>query len=370
MTETTPSQAIKICDKFSKSSIYLLVFLLPLFLLPWTANVLDFNKQALLIVLVSISLFAWMIKVLVSGKFSFNLTKFHIPVGVLFLVYLASTIFSLWRYGSFWGWPLTTSESLLTVICLSFLYFLVSNIFKRKEVFRLIVLLILSGFLAMLYGVFQLFGKFLLPWAFTETVSFNTVGTVSILGLFAAVLLPLIIILIIKTKKVLRGVFIAALVLDMVLLILINFSAIWWVVIVGAASIMILGVQKRNFFDNRWLILPIFFLTIALFFSFFRFQMPGFTPDRPIEVFLTQKASFNIAWETLKEKPILGSGPGTFVYDFSKYKDISFNQNRFWNVKFEEAGSKILTVLATTGILGILSVLVLLGFFHYQENPR
>ncbi len=359
------SQTVKICDKVSKSSIYLLVFLLPLFLLPWTANVLDFNKQALLIVLVSVSLFAWMIKVLVSGKFSFNLTKFHIPVGVLFLVYLASTVFSLWRYGSFWGWPLTTSESLLTMIGLFSLYFLLTNIFRKKEIFYLIVLLILSGFLAMLYGTFQLFGRFLLPWAFTETVSFNTIGTVNVLGLFAAVLLPLIIILIIKTKRVLRGVFVAALVLDMVLLVLINFSVAWWVVIVGAASVMILGIQKRNFFDNRWIVLPMFFLAIALFFSFFRFQMPGLAPDRPVEVFLTQKTSFNIAWKTLEEKPILGSGPGTFVYDFSKYKDITFNQNRFWNVRFEGASSKILTLLATTGILGILSILALLGFFIF-----
>ena len=358
-------QTIKICDKISKNSIYLLVFLLPLFLLPWTANVLDFNKQALLIVLVSVSLFAWMLKVLVSGKFSFSLTKFHIPVVALFLVYFASTIFSLWRYGSFWGWPLIVSESLLTIICLSLLYFLVSNIFKRKEILYLIILLVLSGFLAILCGVFQLFGRFLLPWGFSETVSFNTIGTVNVLGLFAAVLLPLTIVLVIKTKKVLKGVFVAALVLDTVLLVLINFSVAWWVVIVGVALVMIFGVQKKDFFDNRWLVLPMFFLAIALFFSFFRFQIPGLTPARPIEVFLTQKASFNIAWETLKEKPILGSGPGTFIYDFSKYKDISFNQNRFWNVRFEGAGSKILTVLATTGILGILSILALIGFFIF-----
>lgn len=360
-------RTVQICDKISKGSIYLLVFLLPLFLLPWTANVLDFNKQALLLVLISVSLFAWMFKVLVSGKFSFNLTKFHIPVVVLFLVYLASTVFSLWRYGSFWGWPLTTSESLLTVICLFLLYFLVSNIFRRKEVFHLITLLILSGFLAMLYGVFQLFGKFILPLDFTKTTSFNTIGTVNILGLFAAVLLPLTIVLIIKTKNLLRWVFIAALVLDVVLLLLINFSAVWWVVIVGASLVILLGFQKTDFFDNRWLVLPMFFLAIALFFSFFKFQIPAplSGASRPIEVFLTQRAGFDIAWKTLKENPILGSGPGTFVYDFSKYKDISFNQNRFWNVRFEGAGSKIFTTLATTGILGILSLLTVMAFFVF-----
>ena len=40
-----------IAGKISKWTIYLAVFLLPVFFLPWTVNVLDFNKQALLLVL-------------------------------------------------------------------------------------------------------------------------------------------------------------------------------------------------------------------------------------------------------------------------------------------------------------------------------
>jgi len=61
--------------------------LLPILFLPWTANVLDFNKQALLIILVFVSLFAWMLKILISGKASFNLSSVHIPLAALFLVY-------------------------------------------------------------------------------------------------------------------------------------------------------------------------------------------------------------------------------------------------------------------------------------------
>jgi len=363
--EKTSSQTVKICDIISKGSIYLLVFLLPIFFLPWTANVLDFNKQALLIFLVSISLFTWILKVLISGRFSLNLSKFNIPVVVLSLVYLISTCFSLWRYGSFWGWPLSVSESLLTIIGLFLLYFLVSNIFKRKEIFYLIMILILSGFLAMVFGGLQLFGKFLLPLDFTKTASFNTIGMVNVLSLFAAVLLPLITILIIKTKRVLKMALIVVLVVDIALLVLINFSTAWWIVIVGTASIMILGTQKRKFFDNRWLVLPMFFLAIALFSTLFKFQIPNITITRPIEVSLTQRASFDIALKSLKSNPALGSGPGTFVYDFSKYKGITFNQNPFWNVRFDWASSKVLTILTTVGILGILSFLFLIGFFLF-----
>jgi len=359
------SEAVETCEKVSKGSIYLLVFLLPILFLPWTANVLDFNKQALLIILVFASLFAWILKSLISGKVSFNFSLVHIPVLVLFLIYTASTIFSLWRYGSFWGWPQVSSESLLSLLCLLLLYFLVVNIFEKKEIFYLIALLIFSGFLAMLYGTLQLFGKFLFPIDFTKAVSFNTIGGLNSLAVFTAVLLPLIIILItISTERYLRILFIVTAVFGAVLLILINFSTAWWLVIAGSALIIVFGMQKRDIFDNRWLVLPMFFLALALFFSFIRFQIPGL-PERPVEVFLTHRASFDISWKALRESPILGSGPGTFIYNFSKYKDISFNQGSFWNLRFDWASSKVMTMLGTTGILGVLSFFALLGFFIF-----
>jgi len=366
ITTKKPLEIVETCDRVSKISIYLLVFLLPILFLPWTANVLDFNKQALLIVLVFVSLFAWILKVLISGKANFNLSLVHIPIAVLFLVYAASTVFSSWRYGSFWGWPQVNSESLLSLLGLILLYFLVVNIFEKKEIFYLTLSLVVSSFLAMLYGTLQLFGKFLIPVGFTKAVSFNTIGGVNSLAVFAAVLLPLIIILItISAERYLRIFFIAVATLSAILLLLINFSIAWWLVIAGSALIIAFGTQKRDIFDGRWLILPMFFLVLALFFGFFRFQVFPPSGERPVEVFLTHRASFDIAWKALRESPVLGSGPGTFVYNFSKYKDISFNQNSLWSIRFEWASSKFFTILATCGILGVLSFLSLIGFFIF-----
>ncbi len=353
------------CDKVSKISIYVLVFLLPILFLPWTANVLDFNKQAALIFLVFISIFAWMLKILISGKASFNFSVVHLPVIVLFLVYAVSTIFSLWRYGSFWGWPGVTSESLISLLGLVLFYFLIVNIFKRKEIFYVIFCLILSGFLSVIYGSLQLFGKYVIPIGFTKAVSFNTIGGVNGLAVFIAILLPLIIIaLVINKQKGLRILFVIAALLSAALLLLINFQIAWWLVIVGCALIIAFGTQKRDIFDNRWLILPMFFLAVALLFSFFRFQIPG-TPERPVEVFLTHQASFDIAFKALKDSPVIGSGPGTFINNFSKLKNISFNDSSLWSMRFDWASSKALTIMGTVGILGILSFLALIGFFIF-----
>ena len=365
MKEEKSSSVVETCDKVSKISIYLLTFLLPILFLPWTANVLDFNKQALLIVLVFVAIFAWMLKILISGKASFNFSLVHIPVAVLFLVYTVSTIFSLWRYGSFWGWPQIGSESLLSLLGLVLLYFLVINAFKRKEIFYLVVALVASGFLAMVYGLLQIFGKFILPIGFTKAVSFNTIGGINSLAIFAAIMLPLIVtFLTISKDKKLKILFILAAIVSAVLLLLINFKIAWWIVIVGSALIIVFGTQRRDIFDSRWLVLPMFFLAVALLFSFFSFQIPG-TPERPAEVFLTQRASFDIAWQSVQQSPVVGSGPGTFIYNFAKLKSVAFNGSDLWNLKFEWASSKMITVLGTVGILGMLGLLGVIGFFIF-----
>jgi tetratricopeptide (TPR) repeat protein len=348
---------IRFSEIISKYSIYILVFLLPILFLPWTSDMLDFNKQTLLVLLVFTAFFSWIAKVLISGKFSVNLNKTHIAVLVLFLACSASAFFSLDKYGSFWGWPRVTSESLLSLIGLAVLYFLISNAFSKKEIITLVIISAVSSLLAGLLGVFQLLGLFL-PFDFAKSASFNTIGLVGSLGIFLAVFLPLLIILEISAKKWLQIVFGIAIAITLAALILINYLFVWWLVLVGMAIILLFGALKKDVFDLRWLSLPMFFLVLALFFIILKPQIS--VPLRPMEVFLNQSAGFNIAFQTIKERPILGSGPGTFIFDFSKYKNANFNQSVLWNTRFDGAGSKVLTILATTGILGFISFLILM----------
>jgi tetratricopeptide (TPR) repeat protein len=360
------SLLVRICDWLARYSIFAAVFLTPLFFLPWTADVLEFNKQALLLVLLCVSLFAWMLKTLMVGKFS--ITKFelnsigltHIAVGVLFLVALLATIFSVFPYGSFWGWPQVTSESLLTLICVCVGYFLISNILNRKDIFGLVLTLSVSVVISQLIGVLDLFGLFIIPFGFAKSVAFNTIGSSGSLGILSAVLLPLAIAMLIATKKWWKALFIAQLVLSIILFVLIDYPIVWWVVIASSALVMIFGVIKRGFFDGRWMAVPMFFLTIALFFTLLNPQA-NWLPHGANEIFLSQGSNLQISLNSLKERPIFGSGIGTFGYDFSKFKDSSFFNTNLWDVGFSRGTSKVLNDLATTGILGLLALLALMA---------
>ena len=350
------SLALKICDWIAKYSIYIAIFLIPVFFLPWTADVLDFNKQAVLLIFVFISLFSYLLKVLISGKIELKMNNMHVVAGVLFLAYLLSTIFSSYKFGSFWGQPQQISESFLTLICLLVFYFLVSNIFSKKEILISSVVLCFSAIVAELLGVLQLLGLFIIPFGFAKSTSFNMIGSVGSLGVFTAILFPLAMVLLITTKKWWRLFFALQIILSILIIILINYPVIWWIVIAGAALILVLGTIKSDLFDGKWMALPMFFLSISLFFVLLGIQI-NWLPQRTNEIFLSQNAGFNIGLQAVKENPIFGSGPGTFAYDFAKFKSPEFSKSSLWNITFNKSSSKILNSLATTGMLGFLALL-------------
>ena len=350
---------VAVLDKIIRYCIYSLVFLMPIFFLPWTADVLGFNKQALLILLGFVALFVWMIKVLVSGKMEINMSKINIAVGALFLVYILATVFSVNWYGSFWGWPQSSAESLFSLIGLVILYFLISNTFSKKDVFTGVFVISVSAFIAQLIGLFQLLKLFIIPFDFAKSVSFNTVGSVGSLGFFTAILLPLTIVMLILSKKWWRVLFAVQLVLSTLILFFINYHAIWWVVALGSALVIFFGIMRKDLFYGKWMALQMFFLAVSIFFIILGSQIPWTGATN--EILLSQKASSMISLQAIKERPIFGSGPGTFSYDFLKFKNPSFSQSSLWNITFSQGTSKVLNDLASTGILGLIALLALMA---------
>lgn len=360
-----------ILDKISKTSIYLLVFLLPLFFLPWTTNVLDFNKQFLLIFLVFISLGCWLLKSLTQGKISLNLSAFNIPVAIYLLILGLATLFSAYKYASFWGLPLSVSSAFLTILGFVLFYFLIMNVFRKEETFGLLIILVLSGFLTALFGALQIFNIF--------PLSSNTVGTANSLAVFIACLLPLVLCLIFTphhfsfksgagftSKRLIKFLMSIIGLVMLSLLFLVNFWVAWILFLIGSTGLLIFGIAKKDVFDVKWINLLIALLVLSLFFGIFRIEIP-FAPDISLEVAPSQAASFSITGQTLKDNMpgslMFGSGPGTFVYDYSQFKSEIINQTAFWDIRFSSGASDILDKLATTGILGLLSFLGILGVF-------
>ena len=111
-----------------KYSIYVLVFLLPLFWLPFSFEVIEYSKQYLLFFLVSLSFFAWLAKQVVYDK-EIKFRKSPIDYFVLgfLLISILSVIFSVDKNSSIFGFYGRFSDGLIGLLSLGALYFLITN---------------------------------------------------------------------------------------------------------------------------------------------------------------------------------------------------------------------------------------------------
>jgi tetratricopeptide (TPR) repeat protein len=142
---------------------------------------------------------------------------------------------------------------------------------------------------------------------------------------------------------------------------LINFKTGWLVFLVGLTILLTLGVVSfKKVRYPSFIILLMVLLTITLVFLLFRFSFSGL-PAFPLEISLSQGTSFEILKNLPLKSLIFGSGPGTFFYRWSKYKPEDINQTPFWGMRFFQPASEIFNLLITTGILGLLAFLFLIG---------
>jgi tetratricopeptide (TPR) repeat protein len=355
-----------ILDETIKKIIYILVVLIPLWFLPITINAVELNKQALMVLLVVIALILWSVKILNRGEIKWKSSILNISLGVFAFICILATFFSVRPYSSFMGWPDHLSGSLINILCFVALYFLIVNNFKgSKEAFGLLFAFLISSVLVAVIGLLQICGTFIFPWDFTKTISFNTVGSVNSFGVFSSVILILVTALLFVVKKGGIKLFLLLLgLLNLIILISINFWVLWVVLAIGMVFIMVFGLMQMVQLskDVGWITLPMILLAIALIFVLFK---PAFTflPNLPMEVGLSYKGGLSVVGDALKNKPILGSGLETFVFDYAKYKPEGINQTAFWNVKFTNPPAEIYSIASESGILGLLSFLAVIVIF-------
>ena len=369
------SKNIAVLDKIIKGCIYTLVFLIPLWFLSATVNVLDFNKQTLIVFLTVIAFILWLAKLLSQEELRWKKSKLNLAVLGFLLVYILATVFSLHPYDSLMGFSTHLSGGLINILSLVGLYFLIINSFKKEGDRRRLVFTFLgSSVIASLFGLLQILNVFVLPFSFLKTASFNTIGTVNSLGIFAAISLIFSISLLLVKKlevnffkdvpeigvKVFLWIFSA---INFLILITLNFWVLWAVLGVGIFVLLILQTALRNIKITS--LVPIMvFLVFVLFFTLFKPALPIST-NLPTEISLSHQGSMTVVTEVIKERPVLGSGPEGFIYNYAKYKPTSINQTAFWNTRFTNPAAEIFSLASDSGILGLLSFLLMIGLAGY-----
>ncbi len=304
---------ISLLKNLSIGIISLLFIIFPLFFLTNTSDVFTLPKQILVIVFTLVLLIVISLKMVTEGKITIRSTPFNLPIVLLGVVVLASTILSNGFYDSI----LQT----VPLIAILFLYFAVVNSVDDAPSFNLISYsLILGSVLSALVTIFHFLKIYIFPFPETHTQYFNTLGSTIQQGVY---LLPILMISIFFLTNFIK-----------------NKIANYELAIFSVSSLL---------------------LTLALIVVVYEVVVQKV-------VVLPFMYGLQIAFASISQdsqKPLLsllfGSGYGTFVTDFTRFRLPSFNLEKdIWNLVFFNSSTFFFELIATTGLFGIIAYFFLI----------
>jgi len=417
----------KISEILINYSFYALFFLVPLFWLPFTSELFEFNKMILVYFLTTTITAGWLLKSLAQRKLVLKRTVLDFFLILFLLVNILSTIFSIEPHTSIFGYYSRFHGGLLSTISYLLLYYaLVSNTTK-KEAFHYLFTLLLSSFLVAIYGVLQhpnplfqekLGSKTLFHgidydyWAVNvEERVFSTLGQPNWLAAFLAMtIFPMLSFLFIVEKpwqKLIiffaltanylaftftysRGGLIGLLVGAVSFLVVLPFyKKPWWKKIFSRLPLVNFWQKIKTFREHYLWVLALIALLVAtqMFFGNAIDKRGGLNPfaknetNQKVFEAKTRETSLSnpnqqtskirtIVWrgslEIFKHYPFLGTGVETFGYSYYLFRPIEHNLTIEWDYIYNKAHNEYLNYLATTGALGLISYLLLIGFFELK----
>lgn len=363
------SASTKGLDILISGSIILVFFLLPIFFTGLVAQGIAFEKMTLFYFLILIGVVAWVTKGVIMGELNIKRTPLDYPILALLAVYAFSAFFSISTKDSLVGSYGNSPRSFIALIIFILFYYLVVNNLNVERIKKIFWALIISSSLVVVYSILQISGIYLIPVSFAKTQSFNPLGSLSGLTQFLVMMLPLFVIgsaqiqeIATKLKPALANVLKIVLVLitlgALTILLLLSGFTFWPVGIISMVIVLMFFLSKVIKISNNNLLIPLFvFLALIILLVLGNFNIVNL--NLPAEVSLSRSASWHIAKDSVKSYPILGSGPSTFFYSFSKFKTQDFNASPLWNIRFDNSSVALFEALATVGVLGAIAFVVL-----------
>lgn len=406
----------KISQKIIEYSFYTLFILTPLILTPWSYELFEFNKMITVYLLTTIIVGAWLIKMVTSRRFVFQRSFWDIPL----LLFLFSQFLSFWfsvdRHTSFWGYYSRFNGGLLSIICYSLLYWaFVSNI-NKTQTKQLLKIILATGFIVAGYGIAQHFGVDAHLWVQdVKSRVFSTLGQPNWLAAWLAALIPLTwglalnpkfqtlnskrfehleirISNLFKTSSLGFRIFICYLLFTIYYLCLLFTRSRSGFLGFLAAFLVFWGaifwLQRKNWrpIKKSFLIFTFLFLLLTFITDYSWIPLinklkfaPSISKNKQTEsqtktpaasLLISESGDIRkVVWrgaiEIWRHYPVFGTGPETFAYTYYWYRPREHNDLSEWDFLYNKAHNEYLNYAATTGTIGLISYLILIGSFLF-----
>lgn len=373
------SKTVEFFNKLSFTTLIGTMFLSLFFFIPYMPVTLDASKGFLISVGITLSLFFWLIARLGEGRFVVPKDKIILFAGSIPLVFLIASFFSSSKYVSFFGsgFELGTFGSMLIM----FLLFFLSSIYfqSEKRIWQFFMLLFVGGVILAVFELLNIFVGFgFAPGLLQGLSSGNLVGSWNDFALLFGliVLLSIFSLEFLRSKKLFRGILFFLVVSGLFFLAIINIPLVWIMVGVCAAIIFVynISIQNAKVEPVEGVIEKKKFPFVALLVVFISFiflvgsgSIGGFISKyisvSNLDVRPSITTTSQIAWQSIKHNPVFGTGPNTFVMDWTLWQPKAIAQTIFWNVDFVNGFSSLATFLVTTGIVGFAALILFIVTF-------
>ena len=345
--------------------LFLVAGITPLLFFNQTTEYYEMPKLIFLVVSTTVLLGLWIFSWILKGKVTINRTPLDIPLLFILIVVLVSSYFSESKFSAIYGnFPRVHGSAVSWVVYILLYFVAVSQLKSIAKVKNFLYVLFGSGVLVAVVSLLSFF-KIYLPFDFAQAVNFTPTGSSFSAVAYLLMLLPLPLLSLSRPNKYLPVPF------AMPLAIL--FSAV--IVLIG--SIPVYALLLIEFALSAFVIKPhlakrtlgLFLVPIAttvLVVVLAYMPLPGginqiqtLESSFPKEIQLPLATSWKVSASAFRDAPFVGTGPSSYLFNFSAYKPLEFNQFNFWNFSFDSAQNEYLQVLGTLGFFGFIGLVVL-----------
>ncbi len=373
----------KLKDNFFSFGLYALVFIAPiLFISP---NILSLGsiKTVFVFSLIAILFIVHLVLIIKRGYFLIPNTKLFYFGAVVFGVYILSAVFSR---GPAWVSVLGYGSEIFTLASLFFMFVLTLLVtLEFRSISRIILANSFFLFAAFLLAIFHLCRLFLgadfLSFGVFQKLTSTPIGIWPELAIFFGVstIVSVSAVESLNLKPLFQWFLNAVFVLSLAMLVVVNFNIVWYAI--GVASLFLsLYFSGAFYFDKGlflrkvpWRAVSLFVISLVFIFPFTG-QMVGERVSKFFDInFLNVRPSWSgtldVAKASFYENPLLGSGPNRFSLDWELHRpDINFTD--YWNAPFSSGVGFLPTTIIETGLAGLLSWLIFLGFVFWSISKN
>ncbi len=308
---------INVLRKVILAVLCITLFALPLIFTTVNTDPFTLPRQVFIVIAASLLLFIWAVIATLQKKIVLKTNPFTLPLGIFTVIIVASSLLSRNMYDSL-------AISIPVVACFIMFFVLVQAVSDRRDFLLVGGSLLLGAVISTVLSVLYFFQIYIIPISATQNRYFTTFGSPIQHVLY---LLPLLI-------------------------------------ICGFAAMTDLKSRRSKMGYDQMFIMAsgvVFLIGVGLIL----YQILT-VPTKP--TLLPYTYGFQIATAAISQDSSrflvalpFGSGYGTFLSDYTRFKFPTINSNpQLWNYQFTYSSSFALELLSTVGLLGFLSYLFII----------